>query len=174
MFKIRGDIAVIVATVAGVVLLIVAVSKAQEAFNIPSLTKSQTFGISGKARFFERQEQKMYRPKRYVYAQLDDYPASFVIHQKSAALNAAGYEARLDSNAVVRLAIPKKALALLYTRSIIKVYELSAMKGQPFFSFSDATKRDKDERVSLYMQAAICFFGGLVLLIFPKKYLLKE
>ena len=64
MFKIRGGIAIIVATIAGVVLLIIAVGKAQDAYNIPFLSKEQTFLISGKARFYEKREEQMYRPKK--------------------------------------------------------------------------------------------------------------
>jgi len=173
MFKIRGSLAVIVATITGVVLLIIAVIDAQEAFQIKPLQKEEVFAVAGRPHFTEQREKGRYRPKKDIYVQLQQYPALFMICRKSPERSAAAFAESVDT-AAVRLLIPKESMALLYTRSTIKVYELAPINGQPVFSFQDALNRDRGSRVGLYVRAAICLIGGLVLLVYPKKYLLKE
>ena len=173
MFKIRGGIAVILATIVGIVLLIVALNAAQEAFKINTVVKEDLFIISGKARFSERSEERIWRPKKYVYVAIEEYPASFIIGKQLATLNTVAMEKAIDT-ATARIAIPKSALGLLQTRSEIKLYELSSTNGTTLFSIADALERDRSNRFRLYLQAALCFLGGIVLLIVPKRYLLKQ
>ena len=173
MFKIRGGLAVIVAAITGIVLLIIAFNDAQEAIQIKSLRKDQVFAVAGRPQFTDRLEEKLYRPKKDVYVQLRQYPALFMICRKSPERSAASFADAVDT-AAIRLLIPREAMASLFTRSTIKVYELAPINGQPVFSFEDASKRYKGKRSALYVRAAICFIGGLVLLVYPKKYLLKE
>ena len=172
MFKIRGGIAVILATVIGIVLLIVALSMAQDAMQIRSVSRENIFTVAGKAHFTERSDEQLWRSKKYVHVSLQDYPASFSIARKTVEHNALAFEKALDTTA--RITIPKDALGLLQTRSEIKLYELSSAKGKVLYSFADALERDKADRLQLYLQALSCFLAGLVLLIFPKRFLLKQ
>ena len=172
MFKIRGGIAVILATIIGIVLLIVALSAAQDAIQVRSVSKKDVFTVSGSARFTERSDEKVWRSKKYVHVSLQDYPATFSITKRTEEYNALAFEKALDTTA--RVTIPKDALGLLQTRSDIKLYELRSAKGKVLYSFADAVERDKADRLRLYLQAAFCFFAGLVLLIVPKRYLVKQ
>ena len=172
MFKIRAGIAVIIATILGIGLLIVSLSAAQEALEIKTVAKKDLFNVSGNARFFEQAEQRIWRPEKYLYVTLQDYPASFMIAKSTAAHNTAAYQKAMDTT--VLAAIPRTALGLLQTRKDIKLYELSTVKGKVLFPFSDAVERDKADRLRLYLQTALCFLGGLVLLIVPKRYLVKQ
>jgi hypothetical protein len=172
MYKIRGGIAVIIATILGVVLLIVALSTAQDAMQITAVGKEDLFTITGQAYFTEREEEQLWRPKKEVYIQVQAYPAPFFIANKTGSLTAASLTQGVDTT--VRITIPKVALGLLQTRSVIKLYELETSKGKMLYSFADAVNRDKADRKRLYLQAVLCFLGGLVLLIFPKRFLVKQ
>ena len=172
MFKIRAGIAVILATIIGIVLVIVALRSAQDAMQIRSISREDLFIISGNALFSERSDDHLWNPRKHILVTLRDYPASFIIAGKTAGLTAASFNKAMDTTA--RIAIPKSALGLLQTRSEIKLYELSTGKGKVIYPFDTAVERDKAERLRLYLQAGLCFLAGLVLLIVPKRYLVKQ
>lgn len=151
-----------------------AFTMAQEAIQIKEIVRSELFTISGKAHFTDRRENKIWRPKTMVYVTIEDYPASFVIAKHSSSLNATSFATAIDTLGIARVSVPRNQLAMLYTRTAIKLYELAGDTGKVVFSLEEALQRDRAAQRSLYIQAILLFLGGLVLLVVPKKYLLKD
>lgn len=174
MLRTRSRIAVIIAKIVGIVLLGVAVSLAQEAWNIKTVEAKDVFTITGRVRFAEKTGEGLWRPKKQVLVQVENYPVYFLVSTKTPSLSEAYFNSLIKATDTARVAVPKDQLAYLYTPSTLRLYGIGLKNGTSVYSFNDAFERDKKERMWLYVQAGICLLGGLILLFLPKKYLIKE
>jgi hypothetical protein len=162
------------AKVVGIILLYLAFNYGQDVLEIKRVGANDVFMISGLARFVEQTEKGKWRAKKKIYAQVRNYPASFFIDNKNNALSANHFNSLVKATDTVQIAIPKEELALLYTKSTVRLYGISLTSGKVLYSYNDAASRDKDNRLWLYVQIGICLVGGLILLVLPKRYLIKE
>lgn len=174
MLRTRSRIALIIAKIIGVVLLAVAVSIGQEAFSIKVVGEKDVFTIQGRLRFAEKTGEGLWRPKKQVLVQVENYPTYFFIDTKSTAISEAYFNTLFKATDTARVAVHKDQLAFLYTPSTIRLYGITRQNGTSLYTFNDAYQRDKKERLWLFVQAGICLLGGLILLFLPKKYLVKE
>lgn len=174
MLRTRSRIILIIAKIVGIVLLGVAASLGQEAWDIKSVGPKDVFTISGRVRFAEKTGEGLWRPKKQVLVQVENYPTYFLVDTKSPSLSETYFNSLVKATDTARIAIHKDQLAYLYTPSTVRLYGLVLNNGTEVYTFNDAFSRDKKERMWLYVKAGICLLGGLVLLIFPRKSLIKE
>jgi len=173
MLRIRSRKALVIAKLIGVVLLAVAANIAWDAFHQTVIKESDLFTIKGRVRFVEKEGEGLLS-KQQVLARVEDYPSLFFIDTKGDRVSAVDFSSLVKPADTVRVAVHRNELALLYTPSTLRLYGLSLQNGKAVYSYNDALQRDRKGHLWLYIQAGICLLGGLILLLLPKKYLLKE